>query len=94
MRELEFVLLCNENLIYPAIALENENIVQALKNKFTASSDPAERQAIWSEIQELIYEQVPTMKTGDVYTYNIASPKLAGLGEQTLIWPSFWNVSK
>jgi hypothetical protein len=33
MRELEFVLLCNENLIYPAIALENENIVQALKNK-------------------------------------------------------------
>jgi len=37
---------------------------------------------------------VPTMKTGDVYTYNIASPKLSGLGEQTLIWPSFWNVSK
>ena len=67
---------------------------QALKNKFTASSDPDERQAIWSEIQALIYEQVPTMKTGDVYTYNIASPKLAGLGEQTLIWPSFWNVSK
>ena len=33
MKELEFVLLCNENLIYPAIALENENIVQALKNK-------------------------------------------------------------
>jgi peptide/nickel transport system substrate-binding protein len=34
------------------------------------------------------------MKTGDVYTYNIASPKLNGLGEQTLIWPSFWNESK
>jgi peptide/nickel transport system substrate-binding protein len=67
---------------------------KALKDRFTASSDPAERQAIWSEIQALIYEQVPTMKTGDVYTYNIASPKLNGLGEQTLIWPSFWNVSK
>lgn len=67
---------------------------QALKDRFTASSDPAERQAIWSDIQALIYEQVPTMKTGDVYTYNIASPKLKGLGEQTLIWPSFWNVSK
>lgn len=33
MRELEFVLLCNENLIYPGIALEDENIVQALKNR-------------------------------------------------------------
>jgi hypothetical protein len=33
MTKFEFVTLCNENLIYPAIALENENIVQALKNK-------------------------------------------------------------
>lgn len=67
---------------------------KALKDRFTASSDPAERQAIWAEIQTLIYEQVPTMKTGDIYTYNIASPGLKGLGAQTLIWPSFWNVSK
>lgn len=66
----------------------------ALKAKFTASADPAERVAIWSEIQALIYEQVPTMKTGDVYTYNIASPKLKGLSSSTLIWPHFWNVSK
>ncbi|MCP1200245.1 ABC transporter substrate-binding protein [Notoacmeibacter sp. MSK16QG-6] len=65
-----------------------------LKDKFTASSDPAEREKIWGEIQTLIYEQVPTMKTGDIYTYNIASSKLQGLGEATLIWPSFWNVSK
>lgn len=64
-----------------------------LKNKFTSTSDPAERQAIWSDIQALIYEQVPTMKTGDVYTYNIASPALKGLGDATLIWPHFWNVS-
>lgn len=66
----------------------------ALKASFTGSSDPAERQAIWADIQALIYEQVPTMKTGDVYTYNIASPSLNGLGEATLIWPHFWNVSK
>lgn len=65
-----------------------------LKSKFTATSDPAERQAIWSDIQALIYEQVPTMKTGDIYTYNIASPELAGIGDATLIWPHFWNVSK
>ena len=66
----------------------------ALKSRFTESANPGERQAIWAEIQALIYEQVPTMKTGDVYTYNIASPALKGLGEATLIWPHFWNVSK
>ena len=65
-----------------------------LKDRFTASADPDERRAIWAEIQALIYEQVPTMKTGDIYTYNIASPALRGLGEATLIWPHFWNVSK
>jgi len=65
-----------------------------LKAKFTASSDPIERQAIWADMQALIYEQVPTMKTGDVYTYNIASPQLSGLGDATLIWPHFWNVAK
>ena len=65
-----------------------------LKAKFTASADPAERISIWSELQAAIYHQVPTMKTGDVYTYNIASPSLKGLSEQTLIWPHFWNVSK
>ena len=79
----------NEN--YPGWWATEEKI--ALNERFTASSDPLERQAIWSEIQSLIYEQVPTMKTGDIYTYNIASPDLKGLGEATLIWPHFWNVS-
>ena len=66
----------------------------ALKGRFTASADPAERVGIWAEIQAAIYDQVPTMKTGDVYTYNIASTELAGLTDATLIWPHFWNVSK
>ena len=67
---------------------------QALKAKFTESSDPAEREALWGELQALIYEQVPTMKTGDIYTYNIASPELTGLDSSTLIWPAFWNVDR
>ncbi len=67
---------------------------QKLKARFTATAEPAERRAIWAEIQALIYEQVPTMKTGDIYTYNIASPALEGLAASTLIWPHFWNVSK
>ena len=67
---------------------------RALKAKFTQSPDPAEREALWGELQALIYEQVPTMKTGDVYTYNIASPELTGLDSSTLIWPAFWNVDR
>ncbi|MFT6304771.1 MAG: peptide/nickel transport system substrate-binding protein [Pseudomonadales bacterium] len=86
------ILISVMNDSYPGWWATEEKLV--LKDKFTASSDPAERQAIWADIQALIYEQVPTMKTGDVYTYNIASPSLKGLGDATLIWPHFWNVSK
>ena len=67
---------------------------QELKSAFTATNDPAHRKATWAKIQSLIYTQVPTMKTGDVYTYNIASPKLSGIEATTLIWPHFWGVSK
>lgn len=66
----------------------------ALKAEFTGTADNAKRIATWNKLQAAIYEQVPTMKTGDIYTYNIASPKLKGLGASTLIWPHFWGVSK
>ena len=66
----------------------------ALKAEFTGTADTAKRVATWNKLQAAIYEQVPTMKTGDIYTYNIASPKLKGLGAATLIWPHFWGVSK
>ena len=33
MTKLEFILECNELLIDPAIALENEQVVEALKNR-------------------------------------------------------------
>ena len=67
---------------------------QRLKSAFTATNDSGVRKATWDEIQGLIYSQVPTMKTGDVYTYNIASPALSGIEATTLIWPHFWGVSK
>ncbi len=67
---------------------------QQLKAAFTATNDPVMRKATWGEIQALIYSQVPTMKTGDIYTYNIASPMLSGIEATTLIWPHFWGVSK
>ncbi len=80
----------NDN--YPGWWVTQEK--QDLKTAFTATNDPTDRKATWDAIQSLIYTQVPTMKTGDVYTYNIASPKLSGVEASTLIWPHFWGVSK
>jgi peptide/nickel transport system substrate-binding protein len=31
------------------------------------------------------------VKNGDIFTYNIATPKLTGVGKSSLIWPQFWN---
>lgn len=65
-----------------------------LTSAFVSSTDLDERRRIWDELQQLMYEQVPAMKTGDFYSYNIASPKLEGVESTTLIWPHFWGVGK
>ena len=65
-----------------------------LKAAFTGTTDAAKRRQVWGDLQALIYEEVPTMKTGDVYSYNIASPQLRGVSESTLIWPHFWGADK
>ncbi|HMB47734.1 MAG TPA: ABC transporter substrate-binding protein [Afifellaceae bacterium] len=67
---------------------------QAAKAEFTGTADVAKRAEAWAKLQGLIYEEVPAMKTGDIYSYNIASPKLKGLPEKTVLWPNFWGVSK
>ncbi len=67
---------------------------QGLKAEFTGTADVAKRVDAWSKLQGLIYDEVPAIKTGDVYSYNIASPKLQGLPEKTMFWPNFWGVSK
>lgn len=66
----------------------------ALRAAFTGTTDPAERQKIWSDIQKLFYVQVPAMKVGNAYSYDIVSKKVKGMGETTVLWPHFWNVSK
>ncbi len=80
----------NDN--YPGWWVTDEKM--QLKTAFTATNDPTARKDTWAEIQALIYNQVPTMKTGDIYTYNIASPQLTGIEATTLIWPHFWGVNK
>jgi len=66
---------------------------QALAQVFTSTLDEKKRLDAWTQFQKLIYQQVPVMKIGDVYTYDIYSPRVQNLGESQLIWPKFWNVS-
>ena len=84
------VSVLNDN--YPGwwITPQKKKLVDA----FTATTDVEKRKEVWGQLQALIYEDVPTMKTGDIYTYNIASPSVKGLETSSLIWPSFWGISK
>ncbi len=86
------ILLTVMNDDYPGWWKTKEKL--ELKAQFTNTTDEAARLEIWSKLQSLIYQQVPAMKTGDIYTYNIASPKLKGISATTLIWPHFWGASK
>jgi len=82
------VLLTFINASYPGWWDSAE--IGALRAELVNSSDQAARKAVWDKIQALVYEQVPVMKVGDAYTYDVASPKLTGLNPNG---PVFWNVS-
>jgi peptide/nickel transport system substrate-binding protein len=66
--------------------------ITELKKQFTSTADLTERKAVWDKIQALYYEQVPAIKVGDAYSYDIVSPKLQNIGTP-LFWPVFWNAS-
>lgn len=86
------ILITVLNNTYPGWWTTDEK--EALKAEFTGTADVDARAETWSKIQDLIYQQVPAVKTGDVYSYNIASPALEGLPEATTFFPNFWGVSK
>ena len=74
---------------------KDEREKEKLEAALTGTLDPAERKQIWSDVQSLMYEQVPVIKPGDVFIFDIASPQLQGLADQVeLNWPKFWGVSK
>ncbi|SDK60347.1 ABC transporter substrate-binding protein [Aliiruegeria lutimaris] len=86
------VLLTALNTNYPGWWATEEKL--ALDQKFTGTSDLDVRREAWAGLQSLIYEQVPTIKVGDVFSYDIASPKLGNMWDTSLIWPHFWGVTK
>lgn len=64
-----------------------------MANAFTTTIDPEKRRKVWVETQELIFEQMPIIKIGDVYNFDVHSPKLEGFGSTQLIWPKFWGCN-
>lgn len=51
-----------------------------------------ERFAIWEQVQERFYEDVPRLKIGDGRRMLVRSPKLHGISETTSLQPDFSNA--
>lgn len=86
------VLLTVMNDSYPGWWASDEK--HALQAEFTNSDDLAARGETWGKLQTLIYEQVPAVKVGDVYSFDIASPGLTTPWETAPAFPYFWGASK
>lgn len=62
--------------------------------ELTGTSDLDERKAAWEEMQALMYEQLPTLKIGNQFSFDIASPDLTTPWERAPDFPYFWGASK
>jgi len=61
--------------------------------ELTSALTPAKQMEAMEKLQTLFYEEVPLVRTGDQFTYDIFSPKLRGIDSSTLlIFTKFWNV--
>jgi len=61
--------------------------------ELTSALTPAKQMEAMEKLQTLFYEEVPLVRAGDQYSYDIFAPKLRGIGSSSLlIFPKFWNV--
>jgi hypothetical protein len=45
------------------------------------------------KLQALVYEEVPVARTGDMFIYDIFSPRVQGISSSTLLnFNKLWNV--
>jgi peptide/nickel transport system substrate-binding protein len=58
---------------------------------FNAESDPVKRGALWSNVQQVIYDEVPYVRVGDFAALSASSAKMSGY--VPMPWPAFWNVA-
>ncbi|MBD3678530.1 MAG: ABC transporter substrate-binding protein [Rhodobacteraceae bacterium] len=86
------VLLTVMNESYPGWWQTEEK--RALMAQLTGTSVLEERQAAWEKMQALIWEQLPTVRVGSQFSYDIASPDLKTPWEKAPVFPYFWGASK
>ncbi len=58
------------------------------------STDPAVREETWAKIQELVYEQIPAVKVGDVFSFDVGAPGLETAWDRAPAFPYFWGATK
>lgn len=66
----------------------------ALVSEYVGATTDEEKIAAWEKIQELTYEQIPVIKMGDSYEYDVYAKGLEGFDERAPIWPHFWGVTR
>ncbi|HWV00792.1 MAG TPA: ABC transporter substrate-binding protein [Devosia sp.] len=59
-------------------------------DQFTTVSDQKQRQALFAQLQKMVFEQVPFYKVGDFNALLGQSKKLSGVPQTP--WPFFWNA--
>jgi peptide/nickel transport system substrate-binding protein len=62
----------------------------AALSAFNAEADPAKRGALWGNVQQVIYDEVPYIRAGNFASLSGSSAKMTGLTGMTA--PAFWNV--
>jgi peptide/nickel transport system substrate-binding protein len=63
---------------------------QAALSAFNAEANPAKRGALWSKVQQVVYDEVPYIVVGKFNSLSARAPALEGYKPAT--WPFFWNV--
>lgn len=86
------VLLTFMNANYPGWWTSEER--NADMAKLVGTSDLEKRKAAWAETQALVYEQLPAVKVGDVFSFDISSPTLKTPWDRAPAFPYFWGASK
>jgi peptide/nickel transport system substrate-binding protein len=57
---------------------------------FNQETNPAKRGALWGQVQQVIYDEVPFIEVGKFNSLSARSSKLEGYVPTT--WPFFWNT--
>ena len=63
---------------------------QAALSAFNREPDPAKRGALWSKVQQVVYDEVPYINVGKFSSLSARSPALDNYRSAT--WPFFWNA--